>query len=112
MKPSSKDERVIPKVMDSKWKLTKANTRLDIQAFFVLQDDIPSYNADNPPFIVMANDTYFRTPKYMWSQGRELIQHLHQYKAPALEHATLKEWMKSILESDELLSEGEEETEP
>ena len=50
-------------------------------------------------------------PKTLWIQGKQAIQHLQRYKAPCLGRATLAQWLESVMESQELLSdsEGEEE---
>ena len=94
-------------------KTVKSSTVLDIDTIFVLQDDVPNYSGKDAPVVVMSNGNYFRTPKYLWKQGREVLEHLQCYQAPDIGRATLRQWFSAILDSEQLLedeSEEEEET--
>ena len=99
----------VPKAVNPQWKQANSNKVLNIEAMFVLLDDIHGYSGKDAPFVVMADGVHYRTPKCLWKQGREALEHLHCYKAPDLGRATLAQWLESVMESQELLEEDEEE---
>ena len=99
----------VPKVVDPLWKLAKSNTVLELQALFLLRDDIANYCGCQPPVIIMSDDKYYRIPKYLFPLGEAALHHLHSYQAPNLGRATLVKWLQSIMESSDPISEDEEE---
>ena len=102
-------EPVIPTHMDPRWKTITRNTKLNIETIHVLQLDTTNYSGKDAPFVVMSGGIFYKAPKYMWEQDRLCLDHLQCYKAPDLGQAALAIWIEAILESNDPLSDIEEE---
>ena len=76
---------MIPKQVDVTWKLAKSNTVLDIDALFVLRDDLPNYSSTHAPFIVESAGEFFGHQSSYGSKAGKLSNICCVTRRPVLE---------------------------
>ncbi len=85
------------------WSMLTSNRKVELEALFVLCDDVCSYSRNGfPPLVAIVNGTLFRTPKNRWKSGLAAVQNLQKHSAPDIGKGTLREWIDGCLDSTEL----------
>ena len=94
---------MIPVTQESSWSMLTSNRKVELEALFVLCDDVCSYSRNGfPPLVAMVNGTLFKTPKCLWKSGLAAVQNLQKHSAPDIGKGTLREWIDACLDSTEL----------
>ena len=92
-----------PVTQESSWSILTSNRKVELEALFVLCDDVCSYSrAGCPPLVAMVNGTLFKTPIYLWKFGLAAVQNLQKHSAPDIGKCTLREWTDACLDPTEL----------
>ena len=76
---------MIPSQVDATWKLAKSNTVLDLDALFVLRDDLPNYSSTDAPFIVESAGVFFGHQSSYGSEAGKLSSICCVTRRPVLE---------------------------
>ena len=94
--------KMIPVTQESSWSMLTSNRKVELEALFVLCDDVCSYSRHgSPPLVAVVNGTLFRTPKCLWKSGLAAVQNLQKHSAPDIGKGTLREWIDACRESTE-----------
>jgi hypothetical protein len=93
-------------IMDEAWfnslPAVCATRKVDLDAFFVLQDVNPKLikrKGKGCPTAILSNNVYAAAPPSTWGNARLAALHLQTYEPPSLPLSTISQWFKAVLDN-------------